>query len=160
MIIPKIIHQLWKDNVVPERYRALVETWRKHHPAWQYRLWTDAEIRAFVEREYPSFLPIFDEYRQNICRADAGRYLILRHFGGLYADLDAECLRPFDTLLKGRQFVIGLEPEAHLGLKKAADRRFDKLLCPTVIASAPGHPFWDQVWRELRSFSRSDDRRR
>lgn len=157
MAVPKIIHQLWKNAAVPERYRALAESWRKHHPDWEYRLWTDADIRAFVAREYPSFLSIFDGYRDGICRADAARYLILKSFGGVYADLDAECLRPFDALLDGKQLVFGLEPEAHLRLKKAADRRFDKLLCPTVIASAPGHPFWDHVWRELRAIPRSDD---
>ncbi len=82
MIVPKIIHQLWKDETIPERYRALSESWRKHHPGWEYRLWTDSDIRRFVASEYPSFLPIFDAYKKPICRADAGRYLILRSLGG------------------------------------------------------------------------------
>ena len=81
--IPKIIHQLWKDQHVPQRYQPLAETWKRHHPDWTYRLWTDADIRALVEAEYPDFLPIFDGYKDPICRADAGRYLILRSQGGI-----------------------------------------------------------------------------
>ncbi|MCE9648478.1 MAG: glycosyltransferase [Parvibaculum sp.] len=157
MIIPKIIHQLWKDETIPERYRALSESWRKHHPGWEYRLWTDADIRAFVASEYPSFLSIFDAYNEPVCRADAGRYLILRKLGGVYADLDTECFRPFDGLLDGHLCVMGLEPRSHLKTPEMQGRGVDKLLCPTVIASVPQHPFWNEVWKGLCARQRGSD---
>ena len=45
-----------------------------------------------------------------IARVDLGRYLILARLGGVYADLDCECLRPIDSLIHRQQFVIGVEP--------------------------------------------------
>jgi hypothetical protein len=141
--VPKIIHQLWKDQHVPARYQPLADTWKRHHPNWSYKLWTDADIHALVAAEYPDFLPIFDAYKDPICRADAGRYLILRSQGGIYADLDLECLRPIDALLTKPQLYIAQEPQGHLGAANVQAGRFDKLLCPTFIACPPMHPFWD-----------------
>jgi hypothetical protein len=46
--IPKLIHQTWRSPHVPERWRAAVRSWKAHHPAWAYRLWTDADARALV----------------------------------------------------------------------------------------------------------------
>ncbi|MDO8288282.1 MAG: glycosyltransferase [Parvibaculum sp.] len=157
MSIPKIIHQLWKDDAPPARYLKLIESWRLHHPTWEYRFWTDTSLRAFVAATYPAFLPIYDGYEKNICRADAGRYLLLSHFGGLYADLDAEALRPFDDLIESHDFVIGLEPSSHLSHKHVSKLGLDHLLCPTIIASMPAHPFWNDVMRTLRARPKSFD---
>lgn len=37
---------------------------------------------------YPWFLETFDSYPYPIQRADAIRYFVLHHFGGIYIDLD------------------------------------------------------------------------
>ncbi|HYD70561.1 glycosyltransferase [Azospirillum sp.] len=156
-MIPKILHQLWKDADVPERFGHFRETWRRHHPDWQHRLWTDADLHAFVAREFPDFLPVYEAYAEPIRRVDAARYLILKRYGGLYADLDFECLKPIDPLLDGHTFAIGLEPESHLALEKAAVRGMTRILCPSLIASVPGHPFWDHVVEQLRRHAHEAD---
>lgn len=145
MTIPKIIHQLWKNEVIPDRYAKLVESWRRLHPDWEYRLWTDADLRHLVETSFPDFLKTYDGFSQPICRADAGRYLVLKKFGGLYADLDMEALKPLTPMLDDARFLIGLEPESHLEDPKVKKQRLTKLLCPSLILSEPSHPFWDHV---------------
>lgn len=62
-------------------------------------LWTDSSSRQFVAENYPWFLDTFDSYRYNIQRADAIRYFVLYHYGGVYIDLDIGCLKPVDPLL-------------------------------------------------------------
>lgn len=62
-------------------------------------LWTDAGSRDFIAQEYPWFLDTFDSYPYPIQRADAIRYFVLHHFGGVYIDLDIGCLRRVDPLL-------------------------------------------------------------
>ena len=44
--------------------------------------------------EFPEFLETFNAYSYDIRRADVMLHLILLHQGGIYADLDVECLRP------------------------------------------------------------------
>jgi mannosyltransferase OCH1-like enzyme len=86
--IPKIIHQTWKDNNIPEKWKLSQTMWQKHHPDWQYILWTDKMIREYIKLGYPQFLKRFDSYKYNIQRVDMIRYFILKDFGGIYSDLD------------------------------------------------------------------------
>lgn len=58
-------------------------------------MWTDAKSRELIATEYPWFLTTFDNYSQPIQRADAIRYFVLAHFGGIYLDLDDVNPPPF-----------------------------------------------------------------
>jgi glycosyltransferase involved in cell wall biosynthesis len=147
--IPALIHQTWKDSDVPPQWEAWADSWRRRHPGWGYRLWTDADNRAFLQEHYPWFLPVYDGYPEAIMRADAIRYFLLDHFGGLYVDMDFECLRPVDDILDGRELVLGCEPEAHTRLLLARQRGFARIVGNAFIASRPGHPFWAHVHRQL-----------
>jgi mannosyltransferase OCH1-like enzyme len=99
-MIPRLIHQTWINKAIPGPLAAYVETWRHLHPDWQYRLWTDADLAELVERQFPEYSDLYRSYPLPIMRADFGRYLILKALGGVYADLDAEALAPFDALLR------------------------------------------------------------
>lgn len=139
--IPKIIHQTWKDENLPKEFQVLSETWREMLPGWEYRLWTDEMNREFVRTHYSDFLEKYDAYPKNIQRADAIRYLLLQTYGGLYVDLDFECLEPeFITLLEDSDFVVGKEPYAH-------SKRYGKdyIVCNALMASVPNHPFLKNV---------------
>lgn len=145
LVIPSVIHQTWKSQEIPSEFLALQRSWIDHNPGFAYRFWTDDDIERFVEAEHPALLPVFRGYADPIARVDLARYLILRRFGGVYADLDFECLLPIGGLLDGRSFVVGLEPEEHDGLTKAVERGLSRILCPSFLASVPGHPFWDHL---------------
>ena len=147
--IPKIVHQTWKETKVPRHLQAFQQTWRTQHPDWAYRLWTDADNRALIREHYAWFLPIYDNYPEPIMRVDAARYFILFHHGGLYIDLDFECLRPVDSLLADKQFVIGLEPTEHLERVMPQERHLKHILCNAFIASVPRHPFWPHLFKQL-----------
>src|SRR6185312_42775 len=110
MAVPRIIHQLWKDAAIPERYWALCESWRRHHPDWEHKLWTDADLARLVDLRFPQLKSLYDGYARGISRADLVRYLVMAVYGGVYADLDCECLKPVGPLVEGDQVVFGLEP--------------------------------------------------
>jgi hypothetical protein len=151
MPIPHLLHQMWRDDSLPERWAALRSTWMQHHPHWEVRLWTDESLRAFVAEHYPTFLEQYDGYAMPVMRADAARYLVLQHFGGVYADLDTECLQPFDTLIEGKELLLPLEPQLHLQSAPATAAGMRRVVGNAWMASAPGHPFWELVVTELRS---------
>ena len=86
--IPKIIHQTWKNNDIPEKWKISHTEWQRLHPDWIYHLWTDSEIRSYIAEHHPDLLILHDSYKYPIQRADMIRYIVLYDFGGLYSDLD------------------------------------------------------------------------
>jgi hypothetical protein len=142
-MIPRAIHQLWKTEVVPDHVAGYVETWRRFHPGWDYRLWTDADLANLVESRFSEYRDLYHGYRLPIMRADLGRYLVLKAFGGLYADLDAEAAGPFDSLLHSDVPIFADEPPSHARLEFVRRRGFGRIVSNAVIASPPDHAFWD-----------------
>lgn len=148
-MIPRIIHQSWKVEQVPDRWLAFQVSWRKNHPDYEYRFWTDEANRAFVARAFPDLLTVYDGYRHPINRADLARYLVVCHYGGVYADLDCESLRPLDGLLTGHDLVFAFEPQAHAAKPAVTSRAFRRIVGNALFASVPRHPFWEHLFPML-----------
>mmetsp|Transcript_32714 Transcript_32714/g.60086 ORF Transcript_32714/g.60086 Transcript_32714/m.60086 type:complete len:666 (+) Transcript_32714:87-2084(+) len=91
--IPKIIHQTWKNHKLPSEFQKWSRSWQECLPDWEYKLHTDEDNRKFIEEHFPEFLQTYDNYDPPIKRVDAARYAYLAIEGGLYADLDMECMR-------------------------------------------------------------------
>ena len=110
--IPKLIHQTWKSYDLPEKYITLVDSWKKMHPDWKYKLYDDQDCIEFIQKYYPELFDAYQSLEEPVMKADMFRYLIIYHFGGLYADLDTEALKSFDELLKDNsKMIIGVELE-------------------------------------------------
>lgn len=136
--IPKIIHQIYnmsgKEVGIRKDYCAYRDTWLANHKHWEYRYWDYESTRKLIADEYPSFLPVYDSYPHFIQRCDAIRYFILHRFGGLYVDMDIENLKPVDELFEGCDLALF---KAVQGYTNAA------------VASVPGHPLWEAIFKEL-----------
>ena len=50
--IPKLIHQSWKNESIPERFEDWPQTWKYLHRTWMYKLWTDKANRELVETHF------------------------------------------------------------------------------------------------------------
>jgi len=138
--IPRIIHQTWKTDTLPADYARYRETVRANHPAWEHRLWTDADNRRLIAEHFPWFLATYDGYKHNIERADAVRYFILLRHGGLYLDLDMECLKPIDPLLD--------EGELHFSVL-ASPTIHDTIIANALMAAPAGHAFFAYLTKKL-----------
>jgi len=134
--IPHMVHQIWNDRNIPyDVYRSeWIESWPLHHPDWLYVLWTGDTLLRLASARYPQYEYFVSENVSPVVRADFGRLMVLRHWGGLYVDLDYLCLRPVDELLKGRQLVI---PEVRPGT-----------VTNSFIASVPDHPLLNLALEE------------
>ena len=109
-MIPKIIHQTWKTKNLPVNFKKYSSTWKNFHPIWDYKLYDDNDCLAIVKKYFPQFLDTYLNLPIPVMKADMFRYMILYQFGGLYADIDAEALKPFDDLIeKDDTMIVGTE---------------------------------------------------
>jgi len=99
-MIPKIIHQTWKNSTIPDKWKESVESIKDHHKGYKYMLWTDKAMKEFVKKEYPEFYKTYNEYPHPIQRCDAFRFLVLYKYGGIYIDMDIGCKKSVSSLLK------------------------------------------------------------
>jgi inositol phosphorylceramide mannosyltransferase catalytic subunit len=142
-MIPKIVHQTYKNKSIPEVWQEAQQSCIDLHPkseGWEYKLWTDELSRKFIESEYPWFLDTFDGYRYPIQRADAIRYFVLAHYGGVYIDLDDGCNRKLTPLLAYPAFVRKTLPTG---------------ISNDVMGAVPQHPFFMRVIEEIQNYDRS-----
>lgn len=133
--IPKIIFQTWKSRTdIPEHLAYWSNTFRKHNPDYTFRLWDDKDNRAFIAKNFPWFLETYDGYPAEIYRADAVRYFFLYLFGGVYADMDTECLRPLDDML-------AMDSDIILG-RMGTNPHFEHSIPNAIMISKPRQEFW------------------
>lgn len=149
-MIPRVVHQTWKTHDVPERFLEAQRSWQEIHPHWEYRFWTDEDLADLVHERAPEISSLYRRYPEAIQRVDAARYVILREFGGLYADLDVRCLRSVEPLLDAdvvlpRTTPFGVSNQLMLAVPGHA-------LFKSAVASLPrAFEQWGRVWpRHLR----------
>lgn len=144
--IPKIIHQL-NDGGNEMIYAALAsvrETWKEYHPDWDYRLWNKTDADQFLKTHYPDFIPVYESYPHDIQRSHAMRYLILYTFGGMYVDMDCECVEPVDLLIGGSDCFLDMElPTESMYYNKQI------MLGNYFMGCTPGHDFFKRIIDEI-----------
>ena len=92
--VPRVVHQTWRSHKMRPDHRAMFDSWSRCLPqGWLHVLWTDAEVEGFVKaRGPPAFVKTFARYKLPIQRIDTFRYVLMATVGGMYADLDNECI--------------------------------------------------------------------
>ena len=134
-MIPKIIHQTWKDkNLPPIIYKLVSENigFFKSN-GYEFMFWTDEMILKLISEEYPNFYNIYKMARTGVQKGDIARIILVYHYGGIYIDLDVLVLRDFAELLdmNADKLYITYEPS---GQTKALYNS-DKYLCNAFFAA-------------------------
>jgi len=146
-MIPKLLHFTWKTADLPRVMQRYLDAWRRLHPGWDIRLWTDDTMLSFVREHYPDLLATYEGYPKMIQRADAFRYLVLGKLGGIYADLDVEPCQAVDPLL-GYDCFLGVEPLEHINPDRI-HQGVPFLFTNAFMGSVPNHPMWQAVIGQL-----------
>lgn len=96
--IPPIIHLIWLGSPIPSQVASIFDSWRKHHPGWEIRIWTDSEV-ANLSWSSKRIQLAFEQANTWAEKADILRIEVLYKFGGIYSDADAVCLNSFQDLI-------------------------------------------------------------
>ncbi|DAZ94750.1 TPA: hypothetical protein N0F65_011566 [Lagenidium giganteum] len=118
-----------------------MRSWRSHNPNWTYVFWDDNDNLAIFDRVFPQYADVARGVSK-IALADMARYAMLYELGGVYADADFECTKPFDPLANTNELFLSSEPLVHAVL---LEKTKALALCNALMASRPRHPFWLRV---------------
>ena len=112
-MIPKIIHQTWKDKTLPPIIYSLISENIKLLKSNGYELmfWTDDMILKLISEEYPNFYNIYKMTRTGVQKGDIARILLVYHYGGIYIDLDVLIL--LEDYMQQQQDDNDIENEAY-----------------------------------------------
>ncbi|KAI1361330.1 nucleotide-diphospho-sugar transferase [Xylaria arbuscula] len=169
--IPKILHQVFHNWTNPEStsldlpsdWEAARQSCITLNPDWEYKLWTAKASRAFIEDEFPWFLHSYDSYDYPIQRVDVIRYFALRHFGGIYIDLDNGCKLNLDPVTHLPAFttfgghgtlsnnIIGGEPDHplfHLLTESLISWNWNWILPYVTVSYASGQWYFTAMWEK------------
>lgn len=141
--IPKRIIQTGKSTPEAVRVRAMVSSIRLLHPDFAYVFFDDAQVDAFITREFPQYRSVFDSFRFQIQKYDFFRYLAVYRYGGFYFDLDVMLASSLSGLLEhGCVFPFEGLTFSHFLRKKY---NMDWEIGNYGFGATPGHPFLHAV---------------
>lgn len=113
-MIPKIIHQTWKDKMLPDILQNILESNQKTLEDYEFRLWSDDEISEIISTDYPYLMKVYQSTRTGVQKGDIARIVLIHKFGGIYVDLDMLIMKdPVECLeLSEDKLYLTYEPGA------------------------------------------------
>jgi hypothetical protein len=135
--IPRIIHHIWLGGPVPTKLQRLIATWRTAHPSWIHCMWTDTTVAGidFWNKDAIAAATNYGEV------SDILRYEILYSIGGVYVDVDVQCVKSLDPLHDRDALYIGVSKTTIFELNNA------------VIGAPRGHPLLAAIIQRIREAS-------
>uniref|UniRef100_A0A6C0LTU8 Glycosyltransferase n=1 Tax=viral metagenome TaxID=1070528 RepID=A0A6C0LTU8_9ZZZZ len=146
----KIIHQIW-FGIIPNKHKARKDfeglkkyrdSWLRNNPTWGYKCWDNKDCRNLMKTYFPEHLEMYDGYEYHIQRCDCIRYFILFRYGGLYADMDYCCMKPWDDVIskyKSKLYIVETPNKVSSGVH----------ISNSLMYSIKNHPFWKSVFIEM-----------
>jgi len=101
-MIPKIFHNIWLgQKKIPKEFLVYHDNWKKLHPDWEYRLWTDDDLKNL-----DSYIVDFINRAITFAsKSDVLRIYAIYKYGGVYADTDFDWNKSLDPLLNNLAFI-------------------------------------------------------
>lgn len=162
-MIPKIIHQVWSKDSPIQPPIKLMSSWRQKNPDYNYHLWSEENVSGLYCQQQL-------DWTKRLCkRSDIIRLEMLYQYGGIYADCDFLCLKPFDDLLDSPFFsgyqtvykkgggvlcnaLMGAEPHSPI-IKAMLDeiKKLDEQECKSHTAATMTGPYLlTRMWNSMR----------
>ncbi|CAI6092291.1 unnamed protein product [Clonostachys chloroleuca] len=154
--IPRILHQTTPNDTIPQKWIDSQRSCQEVYSNFTYMLWTDESAHEFLATEYPWFVDLWDNYAFPIQRADAIRYFVLYHFGGIYLDMDTVCVKQFPIF----EVISETEHRALFQSTKPTGVTNDVMISTAkhpalyqAISELPFYYRWTRFWARLQPYS-------
>jgi mannosyltransferase OCH1-like enzyme len=162
MTIPKIIHNIWIQGYehLPDDIREKHLKIKKMNPDWDFIIWDEKMILEILKK-HPKIYNVYKNINSysgfigNMAsRSDIARYVIMKEFGGLYYDMDFDCISPLDELFQS-QSQKSETPAVYIASSKIEFLDyiypFNKpKYCACFMALEKEHPVWEKVFKKIQ----------
>jgi mannosyltransferase OCH1-like enzyme len=120
-MIPKVVYQSWHTQTFHPIIEEKLQAMRRLNPEYQFILFTDEEMDAFVSKEFPGEIAeCYNRLNVIVAKVDFWRYLILYKYGGIYLDIDSDILVPFNDWVKETdEAILSAEKNEYIYLQWA-----------------------------------------
>ena len=109
IMIPKIIHNIWIQGYenIPEKEKQNLENIKILNPEYKFFFWDETKIISLLQK-YPKLHKCYEKLQKSNdntypFRSDIARYIIMYKYGGIYFDLDIECISSFENLFLNKE---------------------------------------------------------
>ncbi len=141
-MIPKIIHQTYKDNNLPDLYKKCQQQIKSICPEFEYKFYSDEDIDSFMLNNYPEYYIQFMNLPRKIMQIDMFRYFLIYEYGGWYIDMDYYLIKKLDC---SDEIILPCSNHNNGG-----DTRF---LGNCIFGSIPKHQFWKSLMDNMMTFN-------
>lgn len=143
---PKILHQTWAVAEVPAPLKKFVDSCKRANRDYTYQFHTDKDLEELIKYMFPQYWNAYVGFSRQIERVHFARYALLWWFGGVYADIDAQCVRNFDKQVALNCPVFGNEPVER---REALYDGRSYVLGNSIMISPPRHPIWIDIMNNV-----------
>ncbi|KFY66466.1 hypothetical protein V497_00922 [Pseudogymnoascus sp. VKM F-4516 (FW-969)] len=151
--VPKLLHQSWKTHELPTKFKKWSTVCREKHEDWEWVLWSNDDNLNLVKKYFPWLEETYLALPGDIFRADFSRNLYMYIFGGVYVDLDTDCLRTTTSVFEAydlphpENLTAGTDDDGNINQfavfgRMGDDDNFSNSIPNAWMASSPGHPFF------------------
>jgi len=133
-MIPKLIHQTWKSKIdIPDNFKFWSESFINLNPEYEYKIYDDYDNLVLIETYAEGLVEVYKSFQLEIYRVDFVRAIYLHFIGGIYADMDCQCLTSLSKLNSINKAVF---------CSMGDDLEFEHSIPNAMMASIKGHAFW------------------
>lgn len=147
--IPKIIHQIWYqgESNIPQEYVYYSKTWKSKNKDYEWLLWSEHDILQLIEVKFPEYLEFFNSLPEMIQKIDFAKYCIIYTYGGVYVDMDSECLKSIDGLFGEKKiYFVDLDTDI---FEKIITNYYGNLYNNGWFASVKHHKVWKLIIKRI-----------
>lgn len=129
-MIPKKLWQTHKTKLPPIESLECITSWFDRNPDYEWYYMDDIKCEQFIKDHFSEdFYSMYKSLPYGVMKSDAWRIAVVYVYGGVYADLDTECVQPLNYWIHDDvDLVVSFEPPTH------------NCIANFTFAAAPKHP--------------------
>jgi len=159
-MIPKIIHNIWIQGYMhlPNEIKIKHLNIKKLNLEWEFIIWDNNMILNLL-KQYPSILKIYENINylsgfisNEVTKSDIARYVIMKEYGGLYCDIEIDCISSFNDIFTHKEQKNDIYiSSSNIELLDYIYPFYKPKYCSCFMAMEKNHPIWNKVFKTIEN---------